>query len=103
MGLADDQNRDEVKEYMDARYIGSAESCWHIFEFPMHAQKPTVYRLPVHLEDQQLIYYNPGDNVNDVLERAATKETPLTAWFKINQSKPEARNTTYQNFPRTWV
>ena len=88
---------------MDARYIGSAESCWHIFEFPMHSQKPAVYRLPVHLEDQQLVYYNPGDNINDVLERAATKETPLTAWFKINHSKPEARNTTYQNFPRTWV
>ena len=74
-------------------YIGSAESCWHIFEFPMHA----------HLEDQQLVYYNPGDNVNDVLERAATKETPLTAWLKINQSNPEVRNTTYQNFPWTWV
>ena len=69
----------------------------------MHAQKPAVYCLPVHLENQQLIYYNSGDNVNDVLERAATKETPPTAWFKINQSNPEARNTTYQNFPHTWV
>ena len=103
MGLADDQNRNEIKEYLDARYIGSAESCWHIFEFPMHAQKPTVYRLPVHLEDQQLVYYNPDDNVDDVLERGASKETPLTAWFKINQSNPQARNTTYQNFPKTWV
>ena len=102
-GLADDQNRNEVKEYLDARYIGSSESCWHIFEFPMHAQKPTVYRLPVHLEDQQLVYFNADDNVDEVLERGATKETPLTAWFKINQSNPQARNTTYQNFPRTWV
>lgn len=88
---------------MDARYIGSAESCWHIFEFPMHAQNPTVYRLPVHLEDQQLVYFNADDNVDDVMERGATKETPLTAWFKINQSNPQARNTTYQNFPKTWV
>jgi hypothetical protein len=23
-----DQNRDEIKEYLDARYIGSVESCW---------------------------------------------------------------------------
>ena len=69
----------------------------------MHAQSPTVYRLPVHLEDQQLIYYNPDDNPDDVMERGATKETPLTAWFKINQSNPQARNTTYQNFPKTWV
>ena len=103
VGLADDQNRDEIKEYLDARYIGSVESCWHMFEFPMHFSQPTVYRLPVHLEDQQMVYYNPDDNPNDVLERGATKETLLTAWFKINQSNPDARNTTYQNFPRTWV
>ena len=103
LGLADDQQRNEIKEYLDARYIGSVESCWHIFEFPMHAEKPAVYRLPVHLEGQQLVYYNPDDNPGDVVERGATKETHLTAWFKINQSNPEARNTTYQNFPKTWV
>jgi hypothetical protein len=103
VALAEDQNRNEVKEYLDARYIGSVESCWHIFEFPMHAEKPTVYRLPVHLEDQQLIYYNADENPDDVLERGAIKETQLTAWFKINQTNPEARNTSYQNFPKTWV
>ena len=103
VALAEDQNRDEVKEYIDARYIGSSESCWHIFEFSMHAQSPTVYRLPVHLEDTQLVYFNADDDANDVLERGATSETPLTAWFKINQSNPQARDTTYQNFPKTWV
>ena len=103
LALADDQNRNEIREYLDARYIGSVESCWHMFEFAMHAGKPTVYRLPVHLEDGQLVYFNPDDEVNDVLERGATKDTPLTAWFKINQSNPLARNTTYQNFPQTWV
>ena len=49
----------------------------------MHALKPTVYRLPIHLEDQQLVYYNPDDNPNEVLERGANKETQLTTWFKI--------------------
>ena len=99
----DDQNRDEIREFLDARYIGSVESCWHIFEFSMHAEHPTVYRLPVHLEDQQLVYFNPDDNINDVLERGALKETPLTAWFKVNQTTELARQTTYQNFPRSWV
>ena len=27
----------------------------------------------------------------------------LTAWFKINQLNSDARTTTYQNFPHTWV
>ena len=69
----------------------------------MHAQDPHIYRLPVHLEDQQLVFYNADDNVDDVMERGATKETPLTAWFKVNQTNPLARNTTYQDFPTTWV
>ena len=54
---------------MDAHYIGSVESCWHIFEFPMHAQNPTVYRLPVHLEDQKLVFFNADESVDDVMER----------------------------------
>ena len=79
LALADDQNRDEIKEYLDARYIGSSESCWHIYEFAMHAHDPHIYQLPVHLEDQQLVFYNADVNVDDVMERGATKETPLTA------------------------
>jgi len=52
MEIAGDQERDEIREYLDAQFIGSAESCWHIFEFSMHAEFPTVYGLPVHLPDQ---------------------------------------------------
>ena len=40
---------DEIKEYVDAQYIGPIEACWHIFEFGMHLELPTVYRLPMHL------------------------------------------------------
>jgi len=95
----DVQNKDEVREFLDARYRGSVESCWHMFEFAVHVEHPTVYRLPVHLEDQQLVYFNPDDNINDVLERGALKETPLTVWFKVNQTNELARQTTYQKFP----
>ena len=27
----------------------------------------------------------------------------MTAWFEANQTYPEARNTSYQNFPKKWV
>ena len=69
----------------------------------MHAETPHVYHLPVHLEDDQLVYFQPDDNIDEVLERGATKETCLTAWFKVNAANPDARTTTYQNFPCTWV
>ncbi|KNZ78075.1 hypothetical protein J132_02265 [Termitomyces sp. J132] len=37
------EQRDKIKEHLDARYISAAESCWHIFEFNMHGEHPPVY------------------------------------------------------------
>jgi hypothetical protein len=68
----------------------------------MHAESPNVYHLPVHLEDQNLIYYNPDDDINEVLDRA-TGKTALTAWFDANRQYPEAWNILYQDFPCTYV
>src|SRR5882762_8566521 len=50
-------NVDEIKDYIDAHYVGPAEACWHIFECHMHQELPTVYRLSVHLENQQMVYF----------------------------------------------
>jgi hypothetical protein len=97
-----DQNRNEIKEYLDSRYISAAESCWRIFEFNMHKESPPVTRLPVHLEDEQLIYFNADDNANDVIERGSSRHTALTAWFKKNQVDPTARTVLYQDFPRKY-
>jgi hypothetical protein len=94
-----DQERDEIKEYLDARYIGSVESCWHMFEFGMHAENPSVYRLPVHLEDEQRVYFNAEDQVDEVLNRDSSRKTRLTAWFEANRKYEAAHSVTYQNFP----
>jgi hypothetical protein len=95
-----DQNRNEIKEYLDSRYISASESCWRIFEFNMHKEVPSVTRLPVHLKNQQLVYFNEDDNLDDVIARGAAKDTPLTAWFKKNREDPTARTVLYQDFPK---
>src|SRR6202453_2396711 len=79
-------------------------SLWHIFEFPMHQESPTVYRLPIHIEGQQLVYFNDDDDAEAVADRAANKDTRLMGWFNENQSIPEANNYVYQDFPLhfTW-
>jgi len=76
---------------------------WHINEFRMHAKSPTVYRLPVHLPDEQMVYFKANDNIDDVLDRDGSKKTRLTAWFEANRKYQAACNITYQSFPRTWV
>ena len=94
-----DQNRDEIKEYLDAHYIGSVESCWHIKEFAMHGESPNVYRLPVHLPDEQNVYFNAENDINEVLERNGSRITRLTAWFEANRKYPAAHTVTYQDAP----
>jgi hypothetical protein len=45
--VGDRENLDEIKQYLDARWIGFSEAVWRIFWNKMHDQKPHVYRLQV--------------------------------------------------------
>ncbi|RZC28638.1 hypothetical protein D0Y65_000557 [Glycine soja] len=45
-------NQDEIKQYLDCRYVSPLEVCWKCFAFPMHARFPAVERLYFHLENQ---------------------------------------------------
>lgn len=50
-------NGDEVSQYLDSRYVSAPEACHRIFQFDMHLEQPTVYRLPVHLPNQQQVTF----------------------------------------------
>ena len=69
----------------------------------MHGESPNVYRLPVHLPDQHTVYFNAEDDIDEVLERPASRKTPLTAWLEANTKYEAAHTVTYQNAPQTWV
>jgi len=36
---------DEIKKYLDCRYVSASKATWHIFKFDMHERFPTVERL----------------------------------------------------------
>jgi len=36
---------DEIKKYLDYRYVFASEAAWRIFKFDMHEQFPTIERL----------------------------------------------------------
>jgi len=50
---------DEVKLYLDARYISSCEATWRLFHFYMQKQVPHVIRLQVHLPQEQSVVFDP--------------------------------------------
>ncbi len=57
---------DEIKKYLDCRYVSTSKAAWHIFKFDMHERFPTVERLQYHLPNQQMVLFDDDDDVKEV-------------------------------------
>jgi len=90
---------DEIKKYLDCRYVSTLEATWHIFKFDMHERFPTVERLQYHLPNQQMVLFDDDDDVHEVATRSTISRTMLTKLFKINQESEVARSLTFDQFP----
>jgi len=93
---------DEIATYLDMRYISAPEAVWRIFEFKMHEQSHTICRLAVHLKDEQIVYFDEGQE-DKALEKAMKRETTLTAWFKLNQLDSSAHRFFYRDIPNHYT
>ena len=60
-----------------------------MLDFEIHAKRPSVTRLRVHLEGDQLAHFRDADIVADIAARHG-EETTLTSWLKANSAYPEA-------------
>ena len=77
-----DEPIDEIKEYMDARYVSACEGSWRIFKFALHANYPAVHRLQLHLPDMQSVTFDPdAETGEEVLDRDKNHKTNLTEFF----------------------
>ena len=99
------EGENEIRTYLDARYISSTQACHNIFKFPMHMEWPAVHRLAVHLPGRQSMVFQAKDEIENVLNNV--KDTQLLGWFKANQDpdliEAGAHNHLYQDFPKKFV
>ncbi|KAH1213508.1 hypothetical protein GmHk_14G041449 [Glycine max] len=91
-------HNDEIKEYLDCRYICPCESTWRIFGFPIHGRKPAVERLHFHLPGQHSVLYKDHDDIDDVLSKPSISDSKFISWMNTNQNFVEGRNLTYAEF-----
>ncbi|KAF0292120.1 hypothetical protein FJT64_009815 [Amphibalanus amphitrite] len=67
---------------------------------PMSQRQPNVVALQVHLEDHQLVYFEPGQERQAA---QAARRTHLTAWLEYNRESaaadPDCRRLLYPDFP----
>jgi hypothetical protein len=61
------RERDEIKEYVDGRYVSASEAAWRLYGFEMHDISPNVTRLAVHVEGGQQVYFGAAARAEDVV------------------------------------
>ena len=76
------KRKDEVANYLEARYISATESCYQIFAYELHANMLHVMRLALHLENQQSVVFSANVDLEDILSKQ--RHTTLTGWFVAN-------------------
>jgi hypothetical protein len=94
-------SNDEIKEFVNARYVSAHEAIWRIFELPLFGCSHTITRLPVHLPDQQHVYFHEAANAAEVIE--VRKATQLEAFFVLCQNNDFARTLKYHEVPVHFV
>lgn len=57
------QNWDEIKTFLDGRYVCDAEATHRIYGFDVHHRIISVERLPVHLSNEKLVTFKETNNI----------------------------------------
>nr|XP_043629717.1 uncharacterized protein LOC122601004 [Erigeron canadensis] len=74
---------DEIKNFVDSRFICPHEAAWRILNFHIHERNPPVQMLAVHLENMQSVRFK--DKINNVANNSYATKTTLTKWLLSNR------------------
>ncbi len=99
------QNRDEIKAYLEGRYVSVSEASWRLFSFRMHDGTPSVTRLAVHEPGMHTVVYNDNAIIFEIVNSEQNQKTTFIEYFQANIDYPLAREVTYMDFPSvfTWT
>ena len=89
---------DEISQFIDSRYVSAPEAFWRLSEYKMQEKSHAIIRLPIHLLNEQQIYFQEGGE-EEAVKTAQERNTCLTAWFKLNQRDESARTILYHEIP----
>jgi len=94
--------RDELKYYVDSRYLSPPECMWRILENKMYNHSHCIIRLAVHLDKEQPVYFNEGEEERSLIA-VARRNTTLTDWFALNARDSNAKKYLYYQIPNHYV
>ncbi|EJK73532.1 hypothetical protein THAOC_04838, partial [Thalassiosira oceanica] len=84
---------------------GESARTWRSMKFPMTDRKPPVNRLQMHLQNEQCVFFEPGEDDEETLGKMVrSQRTKLTSYFELNKLDAHARTLYYRDIPMhyTW-
>ena len=57
VALEPSEKRDEIKKFVNSRFITASDSMWRFFKFDVHGRDPSVQCLAVPKEDKQRVVF----------------------------------------------
>ncbi|XP_044591987.1 ATP-dependent DNA helicase pif1-like [Cotesia glomerata] len=93
-------NPDEVKNFVDARYVGPVEAAWRIFSKKLQDKSHSIVRLPVHLPNQQKTLWNEVKEAKseDFNRQVGVERGQKKAYAYIN-NMIEREGCSFSSFP----
>ncbi|KAL3618734.1 hypothetical protein CASFOL_037396 [Castilleja foliolosa] len=88
----------EVKNFLDGRYICPHEASWRILNFPIHERTPAVEVLAVHLQDMQNVTFKENLRLEAIIRNPSFGKTTLTEWLQSNKRDDDGLGLTYVNY-----
>ena len=100
VALEPSEKRDEIKKFVNSRFITASASMWRFFKFDDHGRDPSVQHLTVHKEDKQTVVFKEDRSLEGLRKK---RKTTLLAWFHLNKEDNAARSLKYHEIPEKYV
>ena len=94
---------DEIKRYIDARWVTPPEAMWRIFGFNLSESSPSVLQLPLHLPNMHSVTFKAQEDLTDVVACDNASKSMLTEYFLANQKHEWAWDILYKDFPGSFT
>ena len=86
---------DEIKDYVDARYLSAPEAAWRILGFHITSKTPSVCSLPVHLPEKNIRRFSGG--------KTSDETTSLLIRYFNRPRLPTFENVTYCDYFKEYI
>ncbi|KYM96549.1 ATP-dependent DNA helicase PIF1 [Cyphomyrmex costatus] len=95
-------DHDEVRNFIETRYVGPVEACWRILEKKLQDKSHTIVRLPIHLPNEQSVIIE-NEAIEEAVTSALNQATMLIDYFSLNSRDEEAKQYLYVEIPRYYI